>query len=421
MARFIPFLMVIALLGFSYQKNIAQSKIKEMSDWRGPSRDGIYPEKNLLKQWPENGPEMLWSFEGLGHGHSSAAVTGDRVFVTGVKDTIVSEGTLFTFDLNGKLLWQKDYGKDFCLNFHGTRSTPVVVDDLIYIESGMGALYCLKAENGEEVWSVDFIKDFGVDSVIQFGYSESVLIDGENLICVPGGRENNVVALNRFTGRKIWASKGFEEPATYNSPILVERNGQKLVIAMSAGSIMGIDAGTGKMYWQIEHTQRNKIHANTPIYADGKLLVSSGDPTPTSGLVLLQLSDDGKNAEVVWRNTKMRNLMGGAIKLDTCIFISAYLRPDWQVLSWNTGEMLVQNKDLGGGAVIYADGMFYCYTENDGEMALVKASCNKFEVVSRFKVPLGTDQHWAHPVIHNKRMYIRHGNALMVYDFSMGV
>jgi outer membrane protein assembly factor BamB len=418
MTRFISFLVLMAFAGLSCQKSKNQLIIKEISDWRGPNRDGIYPEKNLLKQWPENGPEMLWSFEGLGYGHSSAAVTSNRVFVTGVKDTIVSLGTLFTFDLDGKLLWQKDYGKDFCLNFHGTRSAPVVVDDLIYIESGMGAVYCLKTENGEQVWSVDFIKDFAVDSVIQFGYSESVLIDGESLICVPGGKENNVVALNRFTGKKLWSSKGFKEPATYNSPILVEHNGQKLVIAMSAGSIMGIDAGIGEMYWRIEHTQRNKIHANTPIYADGKLLVSSGDPTPTSGLVLLQLSADGKNAEVVWRNTKMRNLMGGAIKLDTCLFISAYLRPDWQVLSWNTGETLMQNKELGGGAVIYADNMFYCYAENDGEMALVDASCNKFEVISRFKVPLGTDQHWAHPVIKSGVLYVRHGNAIMAYKIS---
>ena len=418
MIRIILCFALIASFTASCQQGTAQLKTSEFSNWRGPNRDGIFPEKNLLKQWPESGPELLWSFEGLGYGHSSAAVTSDRVFVTGVKDTIVSEGTLFTFDLDGKLLWQKDYGKDFCLNFHGTRSAPVVVGNLIYIESGMGAVYCLNAENGEQVWSVDFIKDLGVDSVIQFGFSESVLIDGESLICVPGGKENNVVALNRFTGKKLWTSKGFEEPATYNSPILVEHNKQKLVIAMSAGSIMGIDAGTGEMYWRIEHTQRNKIHANTPIYAGGKLLVSSGDPTPTSGLVLLQLSEDGKNAKVVWRNTKMRNLMGGAIKLDTCLFISAYLRPDWQVINWNTGETIVQNKELGGGAVIYADGMFYCYAENDGEMALVDASCNKFEVVSRFKVPLGTDQHWAHPVIKNCVLYIRHGNALMAYNIS---
>lgn len=390
----------------------------EISDWRGPNRDGIFSAKNLLKQWPENGPELLWSFEGLGSGHSSVAVANNKVYVTGIKDTIVSAGTLYTFDLNGKLLWQKEYGKDFSLNFHGTRSTPVVVDDLIYIESGMGAVYCLNAETGDKVWSVDFIKDFGVDSVIQFGYAESVLIDGGNLICVPGGKENNVVALNRFTGKKIWSSKGFEEPATYNSPILIDRNGRRLVVAMSAGSIIGIDAGTGEMYWRVEQTQQNKIHANTPLYFDGKLVVASAGRENTSGMVQLQLSENGKNAEVVWRNKKLINLMGGLVRIDTCLYASAYLKNDWQVINWNTGEMLVQNKDLGGGSIIYADGMFYCYAENDGEVALANASPEKFEIVSRFKVPLGTDQHWARLVIGDGKLFVRHGDALMVYKIG---
>ena len=161
----------------------------QYSDWRGPNRDGIYKASNLLKEWPENGPELLWSYEGLGFGHSAVAVANKKIFVTGIKDTLASEGTLFAFNNEGQLVWEKNYGKDFSLNFHGTRSTPVLVDDLIYIESGMGAVYCLDANTGDKIWSKDFITDFGVDSVLQFGYSESVLIDGDKLICVPGAKE----------------------------------------------------------------------------------------------------------------------------------------------------------------------------------------------------------------------------------------
>ena len=405
-------LFIVAILFFGFQQK------PETSDWQGPTRDCIFPEKNLLKLWPEKGPEMLWSFEGLGFGHSSAAVANNKVYVTGIKDTISSVGTLYTFNLNGKLLWQKDYGKDFTSNFHGTRSTPVIVDDLIYIESGMGAVTCLNSETGDQVWAVDFIKDLGVDSVIQFGYAESVLIDGDNLICVPGGKENNVVALNRFTGKKVWSSKGEGEIATYNSPILINHNGLKLVIVMTSNSIMGIDAVTGEKYWRIEQTQQNKIHANTPLWFDGKLLIASAGREATSGMVQLQLSADGKNAEVTWRNKKLTNLMGGLVRIDTCIYGSAYLKNDWQVINWNTGEMMVQNKDLGGGSIIYADGLFYCYAENDGEIALINASPEKFEIISRFKVPLGTDQHWARLVIDNGFLFVRHGNALMVYKIS---
>ena len=386
------------------------------SQWRGPNRDGIYNETGLLKEWPENGPDMLWSVEGLGYGQSSAAVANDKVYVTGIKDTLATTGTLFVFDLDGNHLWEKDYGPDFCRYFHGARSTPTVVGNFIYIESGMGTLYCLDAQTGDEIWKKDFIKDFGLDSVIQFGFSESVLIDGDNLICVPGGKENNVVKLNRFSGEMVWNSKGFEELATYSSPILIEYNGQRLVVAMTAGSVMGIDAENGQMYWRIEHTQLNKIHANTPIYVDGKILVASGDRTDTSGMILIQLSDDGKNAEVIWRNKTLRSFMGGLIKLDTCIYASAYLRNSWQVLRWNTGEMIVQNKELGGGPIIYADGLFYCYAEHDGEIALAEASSKEFKIISRFKVPLGTKEHWAHPVISDGKLFVRHGDALMVYD-----
>ncbi len=390
----------------------------EKSDWQGPNRDCIYPAKNLLKQWPENGPALVWSFEGLGYGHSAVAVANNKVFVTGVKDTIESIGALYTFDLNGKLLWKKEYGKDFALNFHGTRSTPVVVDNLIYIESGMGAIYCLNTDNGKEVWKIDFLKDLGVDSVIQFGYSESVLIDGDNLICVPGGKVNNVVALNRFTGKTVWSSPGNEEIATYNSPILINHNGKKLVIAMTSHSVMGFDAATGEKYWRIEQTQGNKIHANTPVYADGKLLVASAGREKTSGIVMLQLSEDGKSVAEIWRNSKLMNLMGGMVKRGDHLYLSAYLKSDWQVLDWNTGEMKIQNKEFGGGSVIYADGLFYCYGENDGEIALMEATPEQLKFISKFKVPMGTDQHWARLVIENGLLFVRHGNALMAYKVA---
>lgn len=403
----------ILLLLFS-----ACTQKSEFSDWRGPDRDGIYSETGLLKQWPEAGPELLWSHEGLGFGHTAVAVANNKVYVTGLKDSAQSMGTIFTFDLSGKLLWERDYGTDFTDNFIGTRSTPVLVDEHIYIESGAGAVYCLNAENGEEVWSTDFIKDLGVDSVIQFGYAESPLIDGNHLICVPGGKENNVVALDRFTGEKIWASQGYGEAATYNSPILIRVGTQRLIIAMTASSIMGIDADSGEMYWRLEQTQGNKIHANTPLYADGKLVVSSVDAKSTSGLVQIQLSDDGRKAEVAWRNKKFRNLLGGIVKIDSCIYGSTAMGKDWQVISWNTGEMLVQNKELGGGSIIYADGLFYCYPEREGEVALVDANPEKIEIISKFEVPLGSREHWARPVIHQSVLYIRHGEALMAYNIG---
>jgi outer membrane protein assembly factor BamB len=388
----------------------------DLSDWRGPNRDGIFPETGLLKVWPDEGPTLRWSVDSLGLGHNSVAVTRDRVYVTGVADSAESMGILSVLDLNGKLLWIKKYGREYTSYLPGTRSTPVVVDNLIYIESGSGSVYCLDTGTGDEVWSVDFLKDLGVDSLIQFGNSESVLIDGDRVVCVPGGREHNVVALDRFTGETIWSCAGNGEQATYNSPIVIETGSNRLIIAMTAASIMGIDAATGELYWHKEQTQGNHIHGNTPLWADGKLVVSSVDAKSTSGMVQVAVSTDGKNAEETWRNKKFRNAYGGIVRVDTCIYGSMAFGKNWQVLGWNSGEMLAQNNELEHGSIIYADGLFYCFTENDGEVALVDAGPDHFKVISSFKIPVATEQHWARPVIRDGSLYIRHGENLLVYD-----
>jgi len=406
---FIGIVLLFLVAGFSVPKQFSQ--------WRGPNRDGIYTESNLLKQWPANGPKMLWSFNGLGIGQGSVAVAGGKVFVTGIPDTLKAEAFLFAFDTSGKLLWRKSYGKDWTGIFPGARSTPTVADDLIYIENGNGSIHCLKTSDGEQVWSADFFKDFQADSV-QFGFSESLLIDGDKLYCTPGGKANNVVALNRFTGQKIWASPGFKEKASYCSPILINHNGNKMLVNLTSTSIIGLNAENGEMYWRIHQFQDNKIHANTPVYFDGKLLISSASRKDSSGLVMLQLSPDGKKAEIAWRNKEFINLMGGFILKDGMIYGGAYLQPKWFCIDPATGQTKYISKELGGGPVIFADGLFYCYAEKDGEMALVNGTPEQFSIVSKFKVPLGTAQHWAHPVIADGKLFIRHNEALMVYDIS---
>lgn len=135
-----------------------------------------------MKQWPEEGPELLLSYEGLGQEHSTVATANGRIYVSRIRDSVQSMGTLFAFDPAGALLWTKEYGRDFTDNFIGTRSIPEVLDEHIYIESDAGAVYCLNASDGKEIWSRDFVQDLGVDSVIQFGYAESPLIDGDHLI-----------------------------------------------------------------------------------------------------------------------------------------------------------------------------------------------------------------------------------------------
>jgi len=401
------FILFLALIIFT-----ACSEPVSISQWRGSNRDGIYLETNLLRSWPENGPEMIWSYEGLGAGHGNVGIGENSLFICGMPDTV---GILYAFGFDGDLLWKKEYGEEWHKNYHGSRTTPTVINELVYFESGQGVIFCYDEDTGELVWSLDMLKKFSAEN-LRWGITESLLVDGDLVFCTPGGVNNNMVALNRFDGTTVWTSKGSGQPAAYCSPILINHNNTKLIVNMMAESIVGIDAVTGDAYWDIEHQQSNKIHANTPVYYNGKIVCSSSsDKSDLDGTVQLLLSEDGKDVEVKWRNQKATNLMNSFILKDGFIFGSPYNKSTWHCLNWETGETQYISEEFDSGPIIYADGLFYCYSHK-GEMALVDATHEYFNVISSFKVPLGTKEHWAHPVIKDGRLYIRHGNALMVYS-----
>jgi outer membrane protein assembly factor BamB len=385
----------------------------QSSQWRGPMRNGIYTETGLLQKWPAQGPDLLWSFEGLGAGHGNVGIGKDKMFILGMPDTT---GVLYAFDLKGKLLWKKNYGTEWYENYTGPRSTPTMVGDLVYFISGQGVVYCYKANNGDLVWSIDMVKKFtGRNNT--WGIAESVLIDGDILFCTPGGIENNIVALNRLTGTTIWTSPGNRQPSAYCSPILVKHNKTKLIVTMTAESIVGVDAVTGQFYWKVDQFQTNKIHANTPVYLNGIIYCSSDNDKTNCGLVALKLSDDGKRVSTLWRNEEFKNLMGGIIVTDGHIYGSMYRKGLWCCINSATGKIIYSSNKFWDGNIIMADGRMYCYSEK-GEMALVSADPSSFTVLSSFKVPLGSDQHWAHPVINNGKLYIRHGDALMAFKIK---
>lgn len=382
--------------------------------WRGPDRNGIYSEKGLLKSWPSGGPSLLWSFQGLGAGHGNIGPGKDKLFVLGMQGTT---GFLYAFEYSGKLLWKKEYGSEWSENYVGARSTPVVIGDRVYFESGTGTVFCYDAGSGNKIWAVDMIRKFNGRSIM-WGMAESLLIDGDYLYCTPGGKEKNLVALNRFTGETIWASPGNGEPSAYCSPILVKHNKAKLIVTITSGSVIGVDALSGKVYWRVAHTHYNNIHANSPVYSSGWIYCSSEYDKTNSGILALSLSDDGKTVISQWRNENFKNLIGGIVVTDGHIYGSMYRKGEWCCLRASDGEILYSSDKLGDGNIIMADGLFYCYSEK-GEVALVNATPVSFNVISKFKVPLGTEQHWSHPVIYLGRLYIRHGDALMVYNISI--
>jgi len=398
------FLSLLSLV-FVYQVNS-----QEIAQWRGDNRDGIYYETGLLKKWPAKGPKLLWHFDKLGEGHSSAAVTKNRVYTAG---TSGSNGFVIALDHSGKTIWKVDYGKEWMDSWNGVRSTPLIVGDKLFIMSSYGVVVCMEASKGNILWKVNLFSDYDGRN-IQWGVTENLLIDGNNLICTPGGVSANVIALNKNTGKLVWKSKGMGEKSAYCSPALIKHGGKKIVVTQTESHILGIDAGSGKLLWKHNQPNRYSVHANTPLYNNGQLYCVSGYG---KGSVMLQLSADGKSVKELWRSKTHDNRMGGFVLYKGKVYGSGDFNKTWVCLDWKTGKELFSEKILRNGNIILADNMLYCYGEG-GNVALVEPRADKFNVVGKFKVPYGQKQHWAHLVIADTKLYVRHGTSLMVYNIK---
>jgi len=379
------------------------------SQFRGPNRDGHYPDKGLLKSWPESGPLLKWKTEGIGNGYSSPVFAEDRIFLTGETDSI---GYLSALDLSGKLVWKKEIGDEWMENFTGSRSTPTLVDNLIYICSSMGKVSCRNADTGDEVWSVDMVKDLnGIN--VRFGYSEGLLIDGDILYCAPGGSDTNVVALNRFNGKMIWKSKALGDSTAYASPVIVNLPARKVLVNYTIHHMIGLDAGTGELLWSVPQKEDRDIQACTPVYSDGFLYTVNGSG---NGAAKYSISDDGKTIAEIWSNPAISDVHGGFIKLGDYLYTSQYRPRRYCSLDCSTGA-IADSLKFDKGAIIASDDMIYCYTEK-GMVGLVRPDNGRMELISSFKMPVGTKEFFTIPVIDKGTLYLRHGDTLLAYFIS---
>jgi len=405
--RKILFIIVILfpVLLTSCQQDVAE---QQNWQWRGENRDGKYlNEKGLLKVWPDNGPQLLWHFNGLGEGHTSVAIANGKIYATGMHDDVLM---LYVFDPTGKLLTEKEVGKEWNENWNGTRSSVCINDGKLYIFNALGTLFCLDETTLNMVWTKDLLNDLDGEK-LTFGITENPLIVGEKIFMHPGGKVNNMVALNKNTGDLIWSSTAEGTPSAYGSPQYIEGYAVPIVVTNSDEHIIAVNFDTGEKLWSFPQKTEFGVHANTPLYGDGMILSSTGGG---GGSLMLRLKDEGRSVEQAWKNVELDNQMGGMIKLGDYIYASGQNNRYWFCVDWNTGEIRYKVNDMAPCNVIYADGMLYCYSER-GTMYLVKPNPDKFELISSFEVTMGTDQHWAHPVIHNGILYIRHGDTLMAY------
>ncbi len=381
----------------------------ESPRFRGADGSGVFAgESCLMQSWPEGGPKMLWSADGLGESYASVSVAGGRLYTTGKAD---ERGIAFAFKLDGERLWQKDYGTAHSgSGYPGTRTTPTVDGDTLYLLSSMGKAVALDAASGDLRWEVDLFARFG-GSNIYFGVSESPLVDDGKVVFTPGGKDAAMVALDKTTGETVWTSKGLNEKAAYCSPRVLDAGGQRQIVTFVEKHLAGLDPATGEVLWRHESKVSYDIHATSPVFDGRSIFLTHGY---NQGGKLVELAADGKSVSDVWSTEELDVHHGGAVFLNGHVY-GASSKGTWYVLDGKSGEAKASIPKAGKGSVVFADGRLYGYTEA-GEVLLVDPNPESFEVVGSFEIVKGDGQHWSHPVVSDNVLYIRHGAVLMAYD-----
>jgi outer membrane protein assembly factor BamB len=387
----------------------------EWPTWRGPARDDLSKDAGLLKEWPKGGPPLAWEAKGLGSGFSSVSVAGGRIFTMGDADGVESVYALNAAD--GKPLWSTKVGPPGAVNHPGSRSTPTVDGDLVYALDPLGDLVCLKAADGKEVWHVHLEHDLGGKHP-GWAYAESPLIDGDHLICTPGGKQGTLAALDKKTGKVVWRSEGVTDPAAYSSPVPTEIGGTPQIVQFTSESVFAVAPDTGKLLWRAERKGKTAV-IPTPIIHDNLVYVTSGYGVGCD-LFKIDTTTSEFKPEKVYANTVMVNHHGGVILYQDNVYGYSD-KAGWTCQKLADGQAVWQeNKALGKGAIAYADGHFYLRAEGGaGTVVLIDATPDGFKERGRFDPPDRSQLNaWPHPVITGGKLYIRDQEVLLCYDVT---
>ncbi len=370
--------------------------------FRGPNHDGKSPDKGLLKEWPADGPKLLWKISDIGKGFSSPTVSGGSIYVTGEEGGNLS---LFALDMDGKQKWKVDAG-GICKKVPGARGSPTVDGANLYLLAGDGLFGCYDTKTGTRKWTHQATALGG--SPGGWGYAESALIHGKLAIFKPGG-QGCIVAFDKNSGQKVWSSKGFSAGPEYGSCLPFTFGNVPMIATGTREGLVCVNATTGELLWQNPFAARNPANCPTPAYGDGYVFWANGY---NKGGICMKLSPGGK-AEEAWTTQNMICHHGGYVIESGCIYGNH--NNGWACLDLKTGGKKWFEKGVGKGSLCWADGMFYLFSERGGQAALATCSPQGLEVKGRVHV-VGSGPSWAHPVVIGGRLYLRYGTNLYCYD-----
>lgn len=399
----------------------------EAADWptfRGASRTAVAPDTDLLESWPAEGPALVWETKGAGRGYASLAIVGKRIYTLGdgLSTADDKDEYLTCFDrVTGRPLWKTKTGEawtDGKESWQSSRSTPTVDGDTVYVISPFGTLVACQAADGTEVFRVDLKERFGGKKGDAWGYSESVLIDGDRLVCTPGGEQAAIVALDKKTGADLWSCPmpGLRG-AGHSSIVISEIAGRRIYVQTTASGPVGVDAATGKLLWSYPIDQTVAV-IPTPIIRDDLVFFSAG--YRRGGALLRQVPDgDGVKVEELYGlNVDLANKHGGIVLVGDHLYGDSDDKGIPFCAELMTGKIAWKQRGSGknSATVMAADGHIYV-RYSDGTVSLVKADPAEYREVSSFKVPDSGDRpSWAHMVILDGLLYLREGDAILCYD-----
>lgn len=380
-------------------------------EFHGTRRDNISRETGLLKRWPREGPRLIWKYSGCGRGYACVSVAEGLLFTSG---DFGDREMLVALDLDGKLKWKAPNGKAWKGAQRGARTTPTYRDGVLYHLNPHGSLSAYTASTGERVWSVDVKERFDAPRRT-WGFTENVIVEGELVLCMPGGRKGRVVALDRKTGATVWANTEITDAAAYSSPIIVTHRGARQFITLARQTVLGVEVATGRLLWSHGHPSTCDQNVTSPVFHEGAVYVTSGHK---GGGRVVRIGADNRSVKELWFGTDLDNCHGGVVLLDGYLYGSGcrLYKRGLICAEFATGRTMYNAREIGKVSVTYAGGLLYCLG-NDCSMSLVDVTPERAKVISRFLPP------WkkrppclSHPVVCGGRLYIRHLDELFAYD-----
>ena len=394
---------------------------QDWSKWRGNNHDAVVKDASINLDWTKKRPALLWTFREAGSGYSSPVIVGTTLYMSGATD-----GSEFAFAMDaqtGNLKWKQAFGEKYVQDRgDGPRGTIAVDGDKLYLIHGAGLIYCLSATDGKILWHRDFVKDFDGKIMSKWGYSESPLVDGELVVCTPGGSKGTLVALDKNSGATVWLCKEWTDEAGYSSPIVAEVNGVRQYIQQSSKGVAGVSAKDGKLLWRVPINAYKVAVVPTPVYNDNIVYVTSGY---NAGCTAIRLTKTGVQfkAETIYANKVMVNHHGGVVLVNGHIY--GYSDPSgWVCQNLKSGAQIWSQKikEVGKGAVLAINDRLLLFDERTGLLTVAAASPNgwkefgRMELPERTEMPTMDNMTWTHPSIANGKLYLRDHDLLFCFD-----